>query len=249
MNTRFFISRKISMKYILGKKLEMTQKYKEDGTVIPVTVVTAGPCFITQIKSQEKDGYQATQIGYSERKKLNKAQAGHLKGLKNLRYFKEFKIETGDKNEYQKGQEINVSIFSKGEKVKVTGVSKGRGFQGIVKRHRFSGAPKSHGTKDQLRHSGSVGAKGVAHTFKGTRMGGRMGSEQVTISNLEIIDIDPVKNLLYIKGAIPGSRNSLVEVMAPGEMKLAATMVVIKPIETNKEETKGEGALTEKSEK
>ena len=237
------------MKYILGKKLEMTQKFKEDGAVIPVTVVTAGPCFITQVKTVDKDGYQAIQIGYKERKKLNKAQAGHLKGLKNLSYLKEFKAEATDKNVYQKGQEINVSIFAKGEKVKVTGISKGRGFQGVVKRHHFSGAPKSHGTKDQLRHSGSVGAKGVAHTFKGTRMGGRMGSEQVTISNLEIIDVDPAKNLLYIKGAIPGSRNGLVEIMTPGEMKLAAKKDEAKQIETLKEEAKTENAPTEKLEK
>jgi large subunit ribosomal protein L3 len=206
------------MKFILGKKLTMTQKFKADGQVVPVTVIQAGPCFITQVKNEAKDGYKAIQVGYGEKKKLNKPLSGHLKNNLKARYLKELRVE--DKAEYQKGQKISVAIFQKGEKVKVTGLTKGRGFQGVVKRHGFSGAPKSHGTKDQLRHSGSVGAKGVAHTFKGTKMGGRMGGNQVSIKNLEIIDLEPEKNLLYIKGAIPGSRNNLVEIYAPGEMKL-----------------------------
>jgi large subunit ribosomal protein L3 len=208
------------MKYILGRKLEMTEKFKADGNVVPVTIVSAGPCFITQVKTLEKDRYKAVQVGFGQKKKLNKPALGHLKNLIPARYLREFIIEDQDKSEYKKGQEIKADVFTKGEKVKVVGTSKGRGFQGVVKRHGFSGAPKTHGTKDQLRHSGSVGAKGVAHTFKGTRMGGHMGVDRVTVSNLEIIDIDPVKNLLYIKGAIPGSRNGLVEISAPGVMKL-----------------------------
>jgi len=206
------------MKFILGKKITMTQKFKTDGQVVPVTVIAAGPCFITQVKTKGKDGYNAIQVGYSEKKKLNKPLLGHLKDSLKVRYLKELRLD--DQAEYKKGQKITLDIFTKGEKVKVTGVTKGRGFQGIVKRHGFHGAPKSHGTKDQLRHSGSVGAKGVAHTFKGTRMGGRMGGNQVSIKNLEIIDLEPEKNLIYIKGAIPGSRNSLLEIYAPGEMKL-----------------------------
>jgi large subunit ribosomal protein L3 len=206
------------MKFILGKKIEMTQKFKEDGSVIPVTVIQAGPCFITQIKKADKDNYQAVQIGYQETKKLNKSLSGHLKKTPKLKYLKEFKL---DKDfEYKKGQEINVSVFAEGDKVKVTGISKGRGFQGVVKRYRFKGAPKSHGTKDQLRHPGSIGATGPAHVFKGTKMAGRMGGDQVTVSNLEIIEIDPEKNLLFIKGGIPGSRNGLVVISAPGEMDL-----------------------------
>ncbi|OGY41379.1 MAG: 50S ribosomal protein L3 [Candidatus Buchananbacteria bacterium RBG_13_36_9] len=208
------------MKYILGKKLEMSEKFKADGEVIPVTIVSAGPCFISQIKTMEKDGYKSVQVGFGQKRKLNKSAQGHLKNLPAARYLREFLIDEQDKSEYKKGQEIKVDVFNQGEKVKVIGTSKGRGFQGVVKRHGFSGAPKTHGTKDQLRHSGSVGAKGVAHTFKGTKMGGHMGADRVTISNLEIIDIDPAKNLLYIKGAIPGSRNGLVEISAPGVMKL-----------------------------
>ncbi len=207
------------MKFILGKKLEMTQKFKEDGTVIPVTVVQAGPCFITQVKQADKDNYQAVQIGYKEVKKLNKPKADHLKNALQLKYLKEFRL-LGNEFDYKKGQEINVSVFSGGDKVKVTGVSKGRGFQGVVKRYGFKGAPKSHGTKDQLRHPGSIGSTGPAHVFKGTRMAGRMGGDQVTVANLEVVEVDPEKNLLFIKGAIPGSRNGLLEIVAPGEMDL-----------------------------
>jgi len=208
------------MKYILGKKIAMTQKFKTDGQVVPVTVIEAGPCFITQVKKKDKDGYQAIQIGYGTRKKLNKPLAGHLKGGLKSRYLKELRLPDDNQSEYAKGEKISVAIFTAGEKVKISGTSKGKGFQGVVKRHGFHGAPKTHGTKDQLRHSGSVGAKGVAHTFKGTKMGGRMGGEQVTIQNLEIVEIDPLKNLLFLKGAVPGSRNSLIEIYAPGEMKL-----------------------------
>jgi len=209
------------MKIILGKKIAMAQRFGADGQVVPVTIVEAGPCFITQVKTAATDGYQAIQIGYGQKKKINKPLSGHLKNLK-ARHIKELRLDKEEKAAYQVGEKIDVSIFKKGEIVKVRGTTKGHGFQGVVKRHGFHGAPKTHGTKDQLRHSGSVGAKGVAHTFKGTKMGGRMGGEQMTINNLEVIEIEPENNLLYIKGAIPGSRNSLVEIYAPGEMKLEA---------------------------
>jgi len=207
------------MKFILGKKIEMTQKYKEDGQVVPVTVVSAGPCFITQVKSLEKDGYKSVQVGYQEAKRVNKPKAGHLKDGIKARYLREFRVEE-DLPEIKRGQKITVMIFAKGDKVKVTGNSKGKGFQGVVKRHGFHGHNTTHGTKDQVRHPGSIGAGGVQHVVKGKKMAGRMGGDKVTLKNLEIIDIDPAKNLLYIKGAIPGSRNGLVEIFAPGEMKL-----------------------------
>lgn len=207
------------MKFILGKKIEMTQKFMPDGTVVPVTVVNAGPCFISQIKNIDKDGYAAVQIGYGEKKKLNKAQTGHLKGLNNLRNLVEFDI-AADKVTYEKGQIITVGVFAKGDIANVIGVSKGKGFQGVIKRHGFHGHNRTHGTKDQERRSGSVGSIEPGHTFRGTRMSGRMGGGQVTIKNLEIIDIDEKNNLLFIKGAIPGCRNGLVEIIAPGEMKL-----------------------------
>lgn len=207
------------MKVILGKKIAMSQKFKTDGQVVPVTVVKAGPCFISQVKKSDKDGYQAIQMGLENKKKINKPLKGHLKNLEQARYLREFRME-GDQTDFQKGQQIAVSVFSAGEKVDVTAVSKGKGFQGVVKRHHFSGAPKTHGDKDQLRHGGSIGAQRPQRVLKNKRMAGRMGGDQVTIKNLEIIEVDDKNNFLYIKGAIPGCRNALVKVVAPGEMKL-----------------------------
>ncbi len=198
----------------------MTQKFQADGSVVPVTLISAGPCFITQIKNSNKDGYQAVQIGYKENKKLNKPLSGHLKNKFSAKYLAEFRLDNNDENEYKEGQEITVSAFAQGEKVKVTGNSKGKGFQGVVRRHGFSGASKTHGTKDQVRRSGSIGAGGPQHVFKGVKMAGRMGNDQVTVANLEIIDLDPENNLLFIKGAIPGKRNSLIKIIAPGRMVL-----------------------------
>jgi large subunit ribosomal protein L3 len=239
------------MKFILGKKITMTQKFKADGQVVPVTIVEAGPCFITQVKSSAKDRYDAIQVGYGIKKKLNKPLSGHLKNTSKARYLKELRLEIADKFDYKIGQKITVNAFAIGDIVKVTGITKGQGFQGVVKRHGFHGSPKTHGTKDQLRHSGSVGAKGVAHVFKGTKMGGRMGGVQVTVTNLEIISIEPEKNLLYIKGALPGCRNGLVEICAPGEMKVEepATIkdaeVIEKPATEQKEELKQEEVKNE----
>lgn len=197
------------MKFILGKKKEMTQIFKETGEVVPVTVVEAGPCTITQIKTEDKDKYKSVQVGFEKKKKISKPLKGHLKDLDQFRYLKEFRIKEG---EYKRGDKVDVSVFEKGEKIKITGTSKGRGFTGVVKRWGFSGSPKTHGHKDQLRMPGSIGATAPARVFKGTRMGGRMGGKQFTVSNLEIIDINKDKNLLYIKGAIPGARNGLLKI-------------------------------------
>lgn len=212
-----------SMKFIIGKKLAMTQIFKEDGMVVPVTKVQAGPCAVVQVKSAAKDGYTAVQFGYGEKKAKNitKSLRGHAGNLGNFPYLREMRIkETGkEKTEWQRGQVIDVSSFTAGDIVDAIGVSKGLGFQGVVKRHHFHGAPASHGHKDQLRHSGSVGAKGPAHVFKGTRMGGHMGDERVTVKNLEIAEVDAANNILYIRGAVPGARNGLIIIKGEGEMK------------------------------
>ncbi|PIP18037.1 MAG: 50S ribosomal protein L3 [Parcubacteria group bacterium CG23_combo_of_CG06-09_8_20_14_all_35_9] len=206
------------MKFILGKKIEMTQKFKENGKAIPVTVIEAGPCFITQIKTKEKEGYEAVRIGFGFKKKINKPLKGHLEKIKNeklkmknggIRWLREFRVPNP---KLKVGEAIDVSIFQKGDKVKISGISKGKGFQGVVKRHGFHGSPASHGHKDQLRMPGSIGATDAARVFKGTRMAGRMGGERVTVKNLEIIEINKDKNLLIVKGAVPGARNSLVEI-------------------------------------
>jgi large subunit ribosomal protein L3 len=196
------------MSFILGKKTKMSQIWKE-GKVIPVTIVQAGPVVVTQIRTQEKDGYNAVQVGFDIKKKLNKPLRGHLKDLGNFRYLKEFRVKNID---FNLGDKISVDSFSEGEKVKISGLNKGRGFQGVVKRHGFRGGPKTHGQKDRLRAPGSIGATAPQRVIKGTRMAGRMGQERVTIKNLEIVSIDKENNLLFLKGAVPGFRGTLLEI-------------------------------------
>jgi len=215
------------MKFILGKKIEMTQIWKDD-SVMAVTKVQAGPCVVTQVKNKDKDGYEAVQLGFGEKKEKNiaKPQRGHLAKVQSAfkdkigaKYLKEFRLK--ESVELSIGDIIDASAFEPGDTVKVTGTSKGRGFQGVVKRHGFGGQNKSHGTKDQLRMPGSIGATGPARVFKGVRMPGRMGGDRVTVKNLEIIDIDKDNNILYIKGAVPGARNGLILISGEGELKVA----------------------------
>lgn len=196
------------MKFILGKKLGMTRKFNDKGNVIPVTILEAGPCIVTQIKTQEKDGYNAVQVGFMQAKKLNKPQKGHLKRMPPLKYLREFLVD--DYKPFKEGQMIDVSNFQKKDKVRVTGISKGRGFTGVVKRHGFRGAPATHGTKHSHRAPGSIGSGFPEHVFKGMRMAGRFGGTRITVKKLEVIEVDKEKNLLAIKGAVPGTRNSLV---------------------------------------
>jgi len=223
------------MKFILGTKLNMTQVWVND-KVVPVTPVLAGPCVITQIKNQANDGYDALQVGFGSRKEKNirKPQLGHLlkSQAKNVRHLREFRMESLP--EVKLGDVIKVDTFVPGDIIYVTGISKGKGFQGVIKRHGFHGFRKTHGNKDQERHSGSVGPKGPAHVFKGTRMGGHMGDEQVTTRNLKVVSIDEVNNLLYIKGALPGSVNSLVIIKGQGELKIANPEVQT-PVEVKEE--------------
>jgi len=197
------------MPFILAKKIGLSQRFKENGNVVPITLVKAGPCVITQIKTAEKDGYMAVQIGFEETKKsLSKPKAGHLKDLPKVKFLKEFR--TKEQGAFEKGKIIDASVFKPGDKVKVTGTSKGKGFQGVVRRHHFKGGPASHGHKDNLRMPGSIGATFPQHVMKGLRMAGHMGSEKVSVRNLEIIEVDQKENLLAIKGAVPGARNSLL---------------------------------------
>ena len=198
------------MKFILGKKLEMSQVYGADGSVIPVTLVKVGPCYVTNVMSQERNGYEAVQIGFEVVKKLNKPEEGHLKDLPKLRHIAEFRVE---KPTVQRGDVIEASSFVAGDKVQVMGISKGKGFQGVVKRHGCHGHPTSHGHKDQTRMPGSIGAGGPQHVFKGRRMAGHMGTDQVTVKNLQVVEVRD-GGILAIKGAIPGSRNTIVHIMS-----------------------------------
>ncbi len=186
----------------------MSQIFDEKGKVIPITLVEAGPCYITQVKSEEKDKYKAFQIGFIKKtKKIKKTEKG-----KEFRFLKEF--EGGEEGEGLKvGDEINVSVFQEGDKVKVSGISKGKGFQGVVKRWGFKGRLSStHGTKHELRTGGSVGSSMPERVVKGKKMAGRMGTERVTVSNLKIVKIDKENNLLALKGAVPGRRGTLLEI-------------------------------------
>lgn len=214
------------MKGLLGIKLGMSQVFDENGTVTPVTIIQAGPCFVTQIKTEERDGYTAVQLGFGESKeqRLTKGQQGHLgllktskqhpsrkpnKGIPALRHLREFR--TKDVKDFQVGQSLTVEQFEVGERVDVSGKTKGRGYTGVVKRWGFAGGIKTHGQSDRWRAPGSIGAtSGTGHVFKGKKMAGRSGNARVTSQNLEVMRIDSEKNLIAVKGAVPGVKGGLV---------------------------------------
>ena len=196
-------------KGLLGRKIGMTRLFDEKGEVVPVTVIEAGPCYVTQIKTVERDGYNAIQIGFGHAKRLNRPERGHLKDLPPLKHLRE--IRTDDVDQYQVGQVLDVSIFTPGTLVDVTGTSKGRGFAGAVKRHGFGGGPKTHGQSDRHRAVGSIGSGTTpGRVFKGLRAPGHMGNRRVTVLNLEVVRVDPERNLLLVRGAVPGPRNGLL---------------------------------------
>lgn len=203
------------MSGLIGKKIRMTQFFEENGRIIPVTVLSVGPCYVTQIKSVETDGYAAIQLGYVElkEKKMKKPTAGHCKkaNVKPLKYFREFELLRD--REVKIGDELKVDIFAEGEIVSLVGRAKGRGFQGVMKRHGFSGANKTHGQSDRQRAPGSIGQSSYpSRVFKGISMAGKMGNNRVTIPNARIVKIDVERNMMFISGAVPGAPNSLVEI-------------------------------------
>jgi len=200
------------MKRLIGRKLGMTQVFTEEGRVVPVTLIEAGPCYVTQVKTRENDGYDAIQIGFGEakEKKLNKPLLGHLNksGVKPLRHLTEVRVD--NPGDYQLGQEIRVEEFKVGERADVTGISRGKGYAGVVKRHGFGGGPGSHGAHFH-RAPGSIGACATpSRVFKGKRMPGHLGHQRVTVLNLEIVGVRPEQNLLLVKGAVPGPRGGLL---------------------------------------
>jgi large subunit ribosomal protein L3 len=211
------------MAAILGKKLGMTQVFGEDGTVTPVTVIEAGPCKVTAVREPERDGYTAVQLAFGEVKqgKLSKPEEGHLKkaGAPPMRHLVEFRDEDlGRENDdpVKIGDDVTVAVFEAGQKVKVSGISIGKGFQGGIKRHNFSRGPVTHGSHN-VRAPGSIGASAFpARVFKGMRMPGQMGNKRITQKGLEVAQVDADRNLLLIKGSVPGSRNAMVEVRTDG---------------------------------
>ncbi|MED5207583.1 MAG: 50S ribosomal protein L3 [Chloroflexota bacterium] len=195
----------------LGKKIGMTQIFREDGRVVPVTVIEAGPCVVTQVKTLQTDGYEAIQLGFGDVKRRNKPQAGHLKNSKLSRYLRE--VSTDDTSEFEVGQTIGADIFEAGEKIDVIGKSKGRGFAGTMKRWNFGGGPRTHGQSDRARAPGSIGGGTTpGKVYKGLKMAGHMGNRRITVKGLEIVEVDTDRNLLLVKGGIPGATNSLVQI-------------------------------------
>jgi large subunit ribosomal protein L3 len=196
---------------ILGRKVGMTQYFDRQGEVRPVTVVEAGPCLVIQVKTVESDGYQAVQLGFGQAKRLNSPQKGHLKKLGQFRYLREFRV--GDASEYKVGQRLGAELFEEGDLVNVTGISKGRGFAGGVRRHGFRTGPRTHGQSDRHRAPGSIGSGTTpGRVLKGLRMAGHMGNARVTVRNLRVLESNPATGVLLIEGAVPGARNGLIAI-------------------------------------
>jgi large subunit ribosomal protein L3 len=194
---------------IIGKKLGMTQVYSDDGRVHAITAIAAGPCTVTLLKTVESDGYNAAQLGLGEKGQPKSSKKKRAKERVKYDYLREFRLE--DTGNTEVGQKIDVSLFKTGDMVNVTGISKGKGFAGTVKRHHFSGGPKTHGQSDRHRAPGSIGAGSTpGRVWKGLRMAGHMGSRRATVCNLEVYQADPERNLLLLKGAVPGTKNSLL---------------------------------------
>ena len=203
---------------IIGRKLGMTLIFRDNGKAEAVTAIEAGPCSVIQVKTVAKEGYNAVQLGFGEAKRLNSPQRGHLKELGQFKYLKEFRV--GDSEAIEVGERIDVSLFKAGDLVDITGVSKGKGFAGVVKRHHFAGGPKTHGQSDRHRHPGSIGAgTSPGRVLKGMRMAGHMGDRRTTVSHLEVFEADSTRNLLLVKGAVPGGRNGLLLIKKSGREK------------------------------
>ncbi|MCX6012683.1 MAG: 50S ribosomal protein L3 [Chloroflexi bacterium] len=204
------------MEGIIGKKLGMTQLFKDNGVVEPVTAIEAGPCVITQIKTKEKDGYNAAQLGYGIAKKLNKPEKKHLGELGSFKYLREFNVD--NPSELKQGQVINVALFQVDDVIDVIGTSKGRGFAGGVKRYHFRGGPKTHGQSDRQRAPGSIGSTtSPGRVWKGQRMAGHMGNDRVTAKCLKVLKVLPERNIILVKGAVPGANNGILLIKKKGK--------------------------------
>ena len=203
------------MKFILGTKENMSEYFSEDGNVVPVTIVLASPSIVTRIFEKSKDGYDSVQGGFGAQKKerVTKGEAGAMKGAF-YKTLKEFRLKSDDKIDFKEGDSVDVSAFVPGDKITVSSISKGKGFQGVVKRHGFHGGPRTHGQKHSEREPGSIGGGLRTHVPKGMRMAGRMGSNRIMQKNLQVVFVDKENNLMLIKGAIAGSKGTLVEIVS-----------------------------------
>lgn len=197
-------------KFILGEKLGMTTVFK-DGEALPATIIKAGPCVVTNLKSKDKDKYSAVQIGYGEKKRVKKPELGQVHNLGKFKVIKEIRLPE-DPKDLKIGDQITVDIFEVGDKINITGISKGKGFQGVVKRWGFRDGPRTHGQTTKMRHPGSIGATTPQRVIKGHKMAGRTGGKRICVRNLEILDIDKENNIILVKGSVPGNRKSVLEI-------------------------------------
>lgn len=204
------------VKGIIGRKLGMTQIFRDNGKAEAVTAIEAGPCLVMQVKTAVKEGYNAIQLAYGRAKRLKSPQQGHLKVLGQFKHLREFRV--ADTEAIEVGDKVDVGIFKEGDIVDVTGISKSKGFAGVVKRHGFAGGPKTHGQSDRQRHPGSIGATtSPGRVWKGLRMAGHMGGDRVTVRRLEVCRTDADRNLLLVKGAVPGNRNGILLIRKSGK--------------------------------
>jgi large subunit ribosomal protein L3 len=196
---------------LLGRKLGTLQIFDRDGTVVPVTVIETGPCTVLQVKTKDRDGYEAVQLGFGARRRVNEPMKGHFKGLGSFRYLREFRVD--EISQWEVGQRVGAEVFEPGDLVDVSGISKGRGFAGVVKRYGFRGGPKTHGQSDRYRSPGSIGASASpSRVIKGLKMAGHMGAVKVTVRNLEVVDSNPARGVIMVKGSVPGAKDGLLRI-------------------------------------
>ncbi len=209
----------MSIEGILGRKLGMTQVFEADGSASPVTIIEAMPCTVVQVKTFETDGYEAVQVGYGSRKRVNSPLRGHMKKLGQFQYLKELRVD--DVQEWQAGKKVGCEIFQPADLVDISGPSKGRGFAGVMKRHGFHGGPKTHGQSDRARAPGSIGAgTDPGRVTKGTKMAGHMGTGQVTVKGLRVVRSDPARGILMVRGAVPGNEGCLLKIRRSKKAKV-----------------------------
>jgi large subunit ribosomal protein L3 len=224
---------------LLGRKLGTLQIFDRDGTVVPVTVIEAGPCTVLQVKTKERDGYEAVQLGFGVRRRVNEPMKGHFKGLGSFRYLREFGVD--EIGQWQVGQRVGAEVFEPGDLVDVSGISKGRGFAGVVKRYGFRGGPKTHGQSDRHRAAGSIGASASpGRVIKGLKMAGHMGAAKVTVRNLEVVDSNPAQGVIMVKGSVPGAKDGLLRIRLARKQAVKRRVIERKAEEEEPEEKRAE---------
>jgi large subunit ribosomal protein L3 len=229
---------------LLGRKLGTLQIFDRDGTAVPVTVIETGPCTVLQVKTKDRDGYEAVQLGFGVRRRVNQPMKGHFKGLGSFRYLQEFRVE--EIGQWQVGQRVSAGIFEPGDLVDVSGISKGRGFAGVVKRHGFRGGPKTHGQSDRHRAAGSIGASASpSRVIKGLKMAGHMGATRVTVRNLEVVDSNPARGVIMVKGSVPGAKDGLLRIRLARKQAVKRRVVERKAEEAEPEEERVEEPAAE----